>query len=150
MSTLSPRLPHLVSHPPAALSADPAAQRILVVEPSDRLRAETAQTLSARGYAVIEARHGEDALRVIEQTEEPFDLVVTELVMPVMSGYMLGRHLARQSPGLPVLYISATVRETLVRFGTPSGRTLFIRKPFRPEDLVREVTRSVNSPRTDC
>jgi two-component system, cell cycle sensor histidine kinase and response regulator CckA len=137
-----PRRP--VSPPaPSAATADPTAQRILIVEDSDRLRAVAVRTLSARGYAVAEARHGEDALRVIEQTAEPFDLVVTEMMMPVMSGYKLGRRLARQRPELPVLYMSAAANETLVRSGPPSGRPQFLPKPFLPEDLVRQVTESL-------
>jgi CheY-like chemotaxis protein len=95
------------------------------------------RTLSARGYAVAEARHGEDALRVIEETAEPFDLVVTEMMMPVMSGYKLGRRLSRQRPGLPVLYISAGGSESLASSGQ------FLQKPFLPEDLVRHVSESL-------
>jgi PleD family two-component response regulator len=73
----------------AAATPSPKAQRILVVEDSDCLRAVAVRTLSAGGYAVAEGRHGEDALRVIEQTAgEPFDLVVTEMA----------RRLARQRP----------------------------------------------------
>ncbi len=146
MYPLRRRLPQPVS-PPAASAAvatlDPMAQRILVVEDSDCLRATAVSTLSARGYAVAEARHGEDALRVIEQTAKPFDLVVTEMMMPVMSGYKLGRRLARQRPELPVLYMSTAASETLVRHASPSGRTKFLRKPFLPADLVRQVTASL-------
>jgi CheY-like chemotaxis protein len=87
---------------------------------------------------------------MIEQTTEPFDLVVTEMTMPVMSGYKLGRRLARQRPGLPVLYLSAAANETLVRYGSPSGRTQFLRKPFRPEDLVRQVTASLQPLGQEC
>ena len=140
--------PQPVSPPAAAAVAellDPTAQRILVVEDSDCLRAVAVRTLSARGYAVAEARHGEDALHVIEETAEPFDLVVTEITMPVMSGYKLGRCLARQRPGLPVLYLSAGVNETLVPSGPASGRTQFLRKPFVPDDLIREVTQSLRA-----
>jgi CheY-like chemotaxis protein len=126
-----------------AATLDPAAQRILVVEDSDSLRAVTVRTLSAGGYAVAEARHGEDALRVIEQNAMPFDLVVTEMIMPVMSGYKLGRRLARQRPELPVLYMSAAANETLIRSGLPSSRPRFLSKPFLPEDLVRQVTESL-------
>lgn len=144
MYRLRRRPPHPVSPPAAgAATPDPTAQRILIVGDSDHLRAGAVRTLSARGYAVAQARHGEDALRVIEQTAEPFDLVVTEMMMPVMSGYKLGRCLARQQPGLPVLYLSAAVRETLVRSGQPSGRTQFLQKPFVPEDLLRQVTEAL-------
>jgi two-component system cell cycle sensor histidine kinase/response regulator CckA len=149
MYRLRRRPPHPVS-PPAAVAVaeplDPTTQRILVVEDSDCLRAVAVRTLSARGYAVSEARHGKDALRVIEETAKPFDLVVTEMMMPVMSGYKLGRRLARQRPGLPVLYLSAAVNETLVPLGPASGRTQFLRKPFVPDDLVRQVTQSLRAP----
>jgi two-component system cell cycle sensor histidine kinase/response regulator CckA len=141
------RRPSLPVDPPAAGAGAPTldatAQRILIVEDSDSLRAVIVNTLSARGYVVAEARHGEDALRVIERTPEPFDLVLTEMMMPVMSGYKLGRGLARQRPGLPVLYMSATVRETLVCSDRPLGRMQFLQKPFLPEDLVRQVTESL-------
>jgi two-component system cell cycle sensor histidine kinase/response regulator CckA len=142
------RRPPLPISAPAAVAdrQDPATQRILVVEDNDCLRAVAVRTLSARGYAVAEARHGEDALRVIEETAEPFDLVVTEMIMPVMSGYKLGRRLASQRPGLPVLYLSAAVNETLAHLGPASARTRFLRKPFVPDDLVRHVTQSLRAP----
>jgi two-component system, cell cycle sensor histidine kinase and response regulator CckA len=133
--------------PSAAVAAtatpDRRAQRVLIVEDSDCLRAVAVRVLTAGGYAVAEARHGEDALRVIEQTAARFDLVVTEMIMPVMSGYKLGRRLARQHPGLPVLYLSASVNRTLVSRGPASDGTHILQKPFLPEDLVRQVTESL-------
>jgi two-component system, cell cycle sensor histidine kinase and response regulator CckA len=147
MSSLRGR-PRLSVSPVSAGAAalDPTAQRILVVEDSDSLRAVAVRTLSAGGYAVAEARHGEDALRVIEQNAEPFDLVVTEMIMPVMSGYKLGRRLAKQRPELPVLYVSAAANEALVRSGPPSGRPQFLPKPFLQEDLMRQVNESLRPP----
>jgi two-component system, cell cycle sensor histidine kinase and response regulator CckA len=142
--------PRSISPPAAGATLDPTAQRILIVEDSDCLRAVAVRTLSDRGYAVAEARHGEDALRVIEQTAEPFDLVVTEMMMPVMSGYKLGRRLARQRPALPVLYMSAARNENLVRYGPPSGQTQFLRKPFLPDDLVRQVNESLRPRVQEC
>ena len=142
MSSLRGRPRHSIS-PATPATVDPAAQRILVVEASDSLRALAVRTLSAGGYAVAEARHGEDALRVIEQSTRPFDLVVTEMVMPVMSGYKLGRRLARQRPGLPGLYMSAAANQALVRSDPPSARTQFLSKPFLPQDLVRQVSESL-------
>jgi FixJ family two-component response regulator len=60
-----------------------------------------------------------------------------------MSGYKLGRRLARERPGLPVLYMSAAANRTLVRSGPPSGRPQFLPKPFLPKDLVRQVAESL-------
>ncbi len=138
MYLLPRRRPRAVSCPVVGTtSTDPKAQRILVVEDSDRLRAEAVRTLAAQGYMVAEARHGEAAMRVIEQAAESFDLVVTDVTMPVMSGYKLGRSLARMRPRLPVLYLSAASEGAA--FGQPIDPSLFLHKPFLPEDLVRRV-----------
>ncbi len=120
-------------------SSQHATPRILLVEDTDALRAQAVRTLSAQGYAVTEARHGQDALQVIERAAEPFDVVVTDVSMPVMSGYKLGRRLAEYRPGLPVVYMSSAPSEALLRCGLPAGPTPFLRKPFLPADLLREV-----------
>ena len=78
-------------------------------------------------------------MRVIERAPEPFDLVVTEVSLPVMSGYMLGRRLGREQAGLPVLYVSSAGHERLIRFGALPARTRILRKPYRPEELARQV-----------
>jgi two-component system, cell cycle sensor histidine kinase and response regulator CckA len=133
-----PRAVRLPAESASAATMDPAAQRVLIVEDNDRLRAEAVRTLSAQGYAVAEARHGEAALRVVQQSAVPFDLVVTDVTMPVMSGYKLGRSLARMRPRLPVLYLSAA-SESLAHFAPPVEPALFLQKPFLPEELVRRV-----------
>ena len=134
-----------ISHEPAAPSPGETGEtaaarpRILVVEDTDALRASAVRTLAAEGYAVSEARHGQDALQVIERSAEQFDVVVTDVSMPVMSGYKLGRRLAECCPGLPVVYMSNAPSAALLRCGMPPGPMPFLRKPFQPEDLVREV-----------
>jgi CheY-like chemotaxis protein len=125
------------------VAPQPTGPRILVVEDTDALRASAVGTLSAEGYAVTEARHGLDALQVLERASEPFDLVVTDVSMPVMSGYKLGRRLAESRPELPVVYMSSAPSEVLVRCGLPPGPTPFLRKPFLPADLVREVAAAI-------
>ena len=119
--------------------ADRAARRILLVEDSDSLRRLALRTLSAQGYVVAEARHGEDALRLVAEAAEAFDLVITERMMSVMSGDELGRCLAKGWPGLPVLYISAAPGEAPVRCGLPPGPPPLLRKPFPPDELVLKV-----------
>ena len=122
---------------------DPSAPRVLVVEDSDALRASAVRTLMARGYAVTEACHGQQALQMIDRATEPFDVVVTDVSMPVMSGYKLGRRLAQCCPGLPVVYASSAPSEALVRCGMPPGFAAFLRKPYLPEDLIREVAAAI-------
>lgn len=137
---------HLVDPPDGGVMTDLPAHRILVVEDTDALRASAVRILCAEGYVVTEARHGADALQVIERAAEPFDVVVTDVTMPVMSGYKLGRLLAKCRPGLPVLYMSSAPSEALVRCGLPPGPTPFLRKPFLPNELVREVAALIGTP----
>ena len=122
-----------------AVVADPTAPRVLVVDDSDALRASAVRTLTDQGYAVSEARHGQHALQVIDHAAEPFDVVVTDVSMPVMSGYKLGRRLAASRPGLPIVYMSSAPSAALLRCGMPPGPTPFLRKPYLPEELIREV-----------
>jgi CheY-like chemotaxis protein len=119
------------------------APRILVVEDGDEARTFVTRVLTAEGYAVTEARHGAAALRLVEDAAEPFDLVVTDVMMPVMSGYKLGRRLGACRPGLPVLYMSASSNDPSDRRGRapnlPPELMPLLRKPLLREDLVREV-----------
>jgi CheY-like chemotaxis protein len=80
---------------------------------------------------------------MIDRATEPFDVVVTDVSMPVMSGYKLGRRLAQCCPGLPVVYASSARSEALLRCGMPPGFAAFLRKPYLPEDLIREVAAAI-------
>src|ERR671924_243215 len=93
-----------------------AARRILIVTNNERVRKMVVRTLATEGCAIVQASHGEEALQLIEASTEAFDLVVTDLVLPVMSGYRLGRRLAHQWPGLPVLYMSTSPAGTSVHY----------------------------------
>ena len=99
------------------------------------------RALSEEGGYVLAARHGEEALGLALQAEHPFDLVITDVRMPRMDGWELGRFLGERWPDLPILYISGWDSE-LVRGGHKGGhRHGFLRKPFDPSDLVRHVER---------
>jgi CheY-like chemotaxis protein len=74
---------------------------------------------------------------MIQRAATPFDLVMTDVTMPVMSGSKLGRSLARMRPWLPVLYLS-TASEGAA-FGQPIDRSLLLNQPYLPEDLVGRV-----------
>jgi CheY-like chemotaxis protein len=142
------RATHTADPTPVLPPPDPAAPRVLVVEDTDTIRTATVRALSAEGYVVTEARHGLDALQVIEVAEAPFDVVITDVSMPVMSGYKLGRRLAEGFPDLPVMYMSSAPSEVLVRCGLPSGPIPFLRKPFSPGDLIRAVAALIPMPFT--
>jgi CheY-like chemotaxis protein len=140
MFVFAPRRTAYQVDPPAdEIAPDPATPRVLFVEDTDALRVSAVRILRAEGYVVAEARHGQDALNVIERAALPFDVVLTDVTMPVMSGYKLGRLLAHSDPSLPVLYMSSAPSAAMVRCGLPAGPTPFLRKPFLPEELIREV-----------
>ena len=114
------------------------AASVLLVEDDDRVRKLAHAILSRRGYTVLEARSGGDAILLCEQHLGPIDLVLTDAVMPLMNGDELFRRLARVRPGLRVLFMSgypdkvANTSEWMASGG-------FLAKPFTPEKLLRSV-----------
>ena len=80
---------------------------VLIAEDEDLLRALLARTLWAEGYRTLEARDGGVALQLARQTYPHLHLVITDVVMPNVDGRQLGRSLAGECPGVPVIYISA-------------------------------------------
>jgi two-component system cell cycle sensor histidine kinase/response regulator CckA len=116
--------------PPA--QAAPVAGRILVVDDNDTVRLIVARMLADRGFVVDEARNGDEALELCARTPDGFDLLVTDLAMPGMSGHELGRRLGH----LPVLYMSGHPGH----FSEDETRpTAFIQKPFSTLELTQAV-----------
>jgi CheY-like chemotaxis protein len=128
---------------PGELASQPDAkggkETVLIVEDEESVRALMVRTLTSRGYQCREARNAEEALRVLEQEHAPIDLVVTDVVMPGMSGGGLGARLALVRPGLPVLYTSGFTDEDVIRRGLFERGRPFIQKPSMPDDLARKV-----------
>lgn len=95
--------------------------------------------LAEQGYDVRSARHGQDALKLASRISGEFALVVTDVRMPVMDGWELGRRLRERWPGLPVLYISGYDVELTHGVNHPGSPEAFLRKPFDADELVRQV-----------
>lgn len=112
---------------------------ILVVEDEARVRKLIVDVLTARGYRVIEATRGEDALRTSRTHKGNIDLAVVDVVMPEISGPDLVRQLTQQRPNMRVLYISGYTDEAIVHHGIPETGTAFLQKPFLPDALARKV-----------
>ena len=127
---------------PVAAPADTSgSETILVVEDEERVRKLIARVLTSRGYTVLEAARGEEALRLAETHAGPLDLALVDVVMPEMSGPDLVRQIEPLRPGMRVLYISGHTEEAIGRHGLPETGA-FLRKPFLPDGLagkVREV-----------
>ena len=103
------------------------------------MRASVRRLLEWHGYTVLEARNGEDALRVYEANESGIDLVLTDLVMPEMGGHELIERLRARDPGLRVLFMSGYTERDFTSNGSMPPGTGFVEKPFTVEKLMRRL-----------
>ncbi|MBP8232499.1 MAG: response regulator [Rhizorhabdus sp.] len=119
---------------------------ILVAEDDDDVRAYTAEILRELGYRVIEAPDGAAALSLVEQPDQPIDLLFTDVVMPNMSGQELASRAQAIRPGLKVLYTSGYTRNAIVHNGRLDAGVEMIAKPFTYQALsarIREILDAV-------
>lgn len=112
---------------------------ILLAEDEPAIRTLMLRMLGARGFRVVAAADGEQALALAESLEEPLGGLVTDVVMPGIGGVALAQALRKRHPGLPVLFMSGYTATTSVQTGDLADAG-FISKPFTPEDLVRRLS----------
>jgi len=155
-STFRIYLPRVAAPPPAEprRAPEPATARgsapgeslapgrgetILLVEDAQRVRAVVREILEMTGYTVLEARHGAEAVEVATRHAGPIHLLVTDVVMPQMSGRELAQRLATLRPDLKVLYMSGYTDDAIVRHGVLASGIAFLSKPFTPDALALKV-----------
>jgi PAS domain S-box-containing protein len=114
-------------------------ETILVVEDEAMVRDLTLEVLKESGYTVICAERPDDALRICAQNQDPIDLLLTDVVMPGMSGLELAERLKPERPKMKVLYVSGYTADAVARRGMSDPKTAFLQKPFAPGALVRKV-----------
>jgi two-component system cell cycle sensor histidine kinase/response regulator CckA len=114
-------------------------ETIVVVDDDDGLRRVARQTLQRRGYTVILASGGEEALEVMARHEGPIHLLITDVVMPGMSGRELAERVLTRHPGTRVLYASGYTEDSIVRHGVLSEEAQILTKPYSVEVLSRRV-----------
>jgi two-component system, cell cycle sensor histidine kinase and response regulator CckA len=132
-------------------TASAGSETLLVVEDEDGVRRLLTHILRRRGYEVLEAANGEEALDLFKKRSAEISLVLTDMVMPHMGGRQLGEVLQRIRPGLKIIYMSGYTDDVLVRTGALGPGMSFLQKPLRPEVLatkVREALDSAESART--
>ncbi|MFN7949378.1 MAG: response regulator [Blastocatellia bacterium] len=120
-------------------------ETILLVEDEDLVRRLGTEILKMHGYKVLEAVNGQEALRVCEAYQSPIHLLVTDVVMPHMSGRELSEHLGLLRPETKILFISGYADDSIVRHGALSTHTAFVQKPFTPDSLARKVREVLDS-----
>lgn len=144
-------LPRVAEHesPPRANHARAALPRgwetILLVEDEKDVRELIRTLLRSSGYNVLEAANGGEALLLCEKYSGPIHLLITDVVMPHMSGHELVERLASLRPGLRTLYMSGYPDEAVVQHGMLEPGLFFLQKPFTPADLARKVRKILDT-----
>ncbi|HET9039087.1 MAG TPA: MASE1 domain-containing protein [Gemmatimonadales bacterium] len=143
-TTMKIYLPVTDAVPDAAVESPVAPERttgelVMVVEDDAPVRSIAARALAEEGYRVMEAGSGAEAVELLRRSQERPALVLTDVVMPGMSGSELAAAVARLSPGTPVLFTSGYTDSEILRRGLLEPGADFLPKPFSPDALVRAV-----------
>ncbi len=115
------------------------SETILLVEDEDAVRAFERRALTGAGYRVLEACNGAEAVALFEMRAAEIDMLVTDIVMPGMSGRELADTLLARAPGLPVLYVSGYTDDAVLRHGVLTAEASFLEKPFSAGALCTRV-----------
>ena len=115
------------------------SETILLVEDEADVRELTREILEMAGYTVLEAARGEEALRLCRDSAGPIELLLTDVVMPQMSGPELARQVLRLRPGTRVVYMSGYTDDALGHHGVLDPDIILLPKPFTPESLMHHL-----------
>jgi two-component system, cell cycle sensor histidine kinase and response regulator CckA len=143
-TTVKIYLPSAEAKPPEAEEQAPAAalrgsETILVLEDEARVRKLVCEVLAGRGYHVLEAVRGEEAIRMAADHRGRIHLLLTDVVMPEMSGPQVLEQIRARHPTVKVLFMSGYTDEAMMHHGILDSGAPFLQKPFLPEALARKV-----------
>ena len=126
--------------------ASRGSETILVAEDELQLRMLIRRTLGERGYRVLDAGNGVEAVEIAEAHDGPIHLLVTDVVMPQLSGGELAARLQQRRPGLRVIFVSGYSDDAIERHGVLAPDSVFLQKPVMPQELARVVREILDAP----
>ena len=138
-------LPRIDTPQKGAVSSDFAeaaysgAETVLLAEDEPAVCELVRAILTSRGYSVLSARLPQEAERISETYEGKIDLLLTDVIMPGMSGAELAKRIGMRIPGIKVLFMSGYIDDSVVRQGISENETAFLQKPFTPLSLAKKV-----------
>jgi len=119
-----------------------------LVEDDPLVRDVAFRALESAGYRVLESGNGHGALAMAHSCEDEIDLLITDVVMPLMGGRELAQELSALHPKTSILYMSGYTDDAVVRHGIMDKDIEYLQKPFTPESLVRRVGEVLRDART--
>ena len=122
------------------------SETVLLVEDEDMVRHVARRILARHGYTVLEAASGDDALAISRENAGPIHLMLTDVVMPGMSGRETADNLKPQRPGMKVLFMSGHTENAIVHHGVLDPGTAFIQKPFKYNVLAQKIREVLDKP----
>jgi len=128
----------------APLPPPRGSELVLLVEDEDAVRSLVRGVLRSRGYTVLEAGNAAEAVRISNEFPGAIDILLTDVVMPEVSGRELADQLRQTRPNMRLLYMSGYTEDTIVLHGVMTSDVGFLQKPFTPERLLRKMRETLD------
>ena len=150
-TTLKIYLPHVkkkvekADKPKTITQLPQGKETILLVEDEDEVRNLTARMLKKQGYTVLEAKEGKSAISISDQFEGTIDLLVTDVIMPLMNGRALAEKLTTLRTNIKVLFISGHIDSMITQHGILDPEVQFLQKPYTVESLSHKIRNVFNN-----
>ena len=125
-------------------------ETVLLVEDDENVRRLTARMLKARGYSVLQAGDGAQALEILEGFRDPVHLLLTDVVLPRMGGRQLAEQVVARRPEIRVLYMSGYSDDVVLQHRLTEHGVVLVQKPFTADTLVRKVQQALAARPTEA